>query len=1435
MKTGRIVALFLSFVLILGLFPAQTFAQEEKVYDSYYLGDFYLNATTPIPLGARFKGVVKFEYDLHVKANITASNNAVVFGGDGLSAWAGVGAALYINSSRGGSENVFYTQNARGDGNDIVHNSTLTWKNRPQSGLREGYTSYKVEQIIDTEPQGSSNPLYQIYMTPYIGGKLDESQRTLITSGSDPITGKSGWHGFRTSFSEITRVGVWTNSGTDIFITDLCAQYLEGNTAEVTVNYDFEGNIEKQKLYKWRINDTFTYNAPRIIEKDGTVYYLDSSSQDLSKTVPGEGLTINVRYTTEEKTYGSRVYYYSLDNSGEGGITYFGNVEFQKGQKGNSLHLDGSSYALLPQGILSSLNSFTITGWFKQDSLSSWARVFDFGNNTNVNMFFTPYSADGRMVFAITTGGNSGEQRVSVTSPLIDGQWYHFAITLEGSTAALYIDGKEMANNKAMTLRPSSLGNTIYNYLGKSQYSDPNFLGNIDEIQIYNYKMDLSEIRKNLKETASKVSRVEDVYIYTESPVVTLPKRVEVTYENGLVAFAKTYWEQDTVEVAEHMIVEGKVYVSGEEYSVNAYITYKDRSLVEGFKVSSDIFNLPDKIVSSIKVEAENPENLYAMLGLYRLDGKLESMSIKEFSLENEASFELSLDKPSGGGTYLAKSFIWRKNMQPISQVVQREIQANEAGFFSLGDVKLLDGIFLESQNVGAAYLKDLDMDRLIAPYYEAAGLTPKKARYGGWESMQISGHSLGHYLSAVSLFYAATGDEEFKQRLDYIIDELAYIQSEYGNGYIGGVEETPFRQVFSGNFSAEKFNLAGYWVPWYNIHKTYQGLIDAFIHGRNKKALDVVVKFANWAKTGLDNLTDAQVQRMLNCEHGGMNEVFAELYDITGNESYLELAKRFTHNEILDPLSRKQDNLTGYHANTQIPKIIGAASIYENDPDMTNYKTAAQFFWDTVVKNRSYVFGGNSISEHFEALGAETLGIKTAESCNTNNMLKLTEHLYTWEQKKEYMDYFENALFNQILGSQDPLTGNKTYFTSTLQGHYRIYGTHDNSFWCCTGTGMENPAKYAKGIYFKSGNDLYVNLFISSRLTWRDKGIVLRQESDIPYGDKLTLTVEEGNAFANIKIRKPKWLAGTPLVYVNGESVENIGNDDYITLSKQWQAGDVIEVTLPMALQKYVAKDNPNKIAFTYGPIVLAGAFGSEGLPNDTVEKETGLDSTTTYVPTLICQDDILSHIELKDEETLTFEIGPDYTSNKKAVTLKPFFAVHHEFYTVYWYLNTNPSAFEKQLNDITIDSVIPDGQQDEIGHNLQSKDSNNGYFESGGLIYRWRDAWGSSDSFFSYDMMVDPDNNNYLYVVYWGSDTPFNKNGVSYTRNFDILVDGVKVGEQTLNNNKPNSSFYVFYAIPKEVTQGKDKVTVTFRVKNANTAAGGVFEVRTTTGVIQ
>src|SRR4051794_29524206 len=505
-----------------------------------------------------------------------------------------------------------------------------------------------------------------------------------------------------------------------------------------------------------------------------------------------------------------------------------------------------------------------------------------------------------------------------------------------------------------------------------------------------------------------------------------------------------------------------------------------------------------------------------------------------------------------------------------------------KAAPFDLEDVRLLPGPFRHAMELDQKYLLALDVDRLLHTFRINAGLPSSAKPLGGWEEpkVELRGHFTGHYLSACALMFASTGDERFKARGEQVVAGLAECQRKLGSGYLSAFPEEFIDRV-------EKRRRV--WAPWYTLHKILAGLLDMDEHCGSTQALDVARKFADWVKARTDRLSDEPMQAMLGNEHGGMNEALANLYARTGDDQYLKLAGRFNHMAVLGPAADRRDTLTGLHANTQIPKFIGTARQYE----LTGkewFETASRFFWDTVVKECSYVIGGHSDGEMFPPKDrlSRALGPDTTETCNTYNMLKLTRHLFEWDPRVEYADYYERALLNHILASQNPESGMMCYYVPLRPGARKVYNSFDDAFWCCTGTGVENHAKYGDSIYFHDNNKtLFVNLFIASELNWKAKGLKLRQETNFPHeqGARLVFTCDQPVELG-VKLRHPAWAGSGFAIKVNGEpaAIESKPGG-YATIDRSWKNGDAITIDLPFSLHTEGFRDNPNRLAFLHGP----------------------------------------------------------------------------------------------------------------------------------------------------------------------------------------------------------------------------------------------------------
>ena len=546
----------------------------------------------------------------------------------------------------------------------------------------------------------------------------------------------------------------------------------------------------------------------------------------------------------------------------------------------------------------------------------------------------------------------------------------------------------------------------------------------------------------------------------------------------------------------------------------------------------------------------------------------------------------------------------------------------HQVSYFSLQDVKLLSSPFLQAQQTDLHYILALDPDRLSAPFLREAGLTPKAPSYTNWENTGLDGHIGGHYLSALSMMYAATGDTAIYQRPNYMLNELHRAQQAVGTGFIGGTPGSLqlWKEIKAGDIRAGGFSLNGKWVPLYNIHKTYAGLRDAYLYAHSDLARQMLIDLTDWMIDITSGLSDNQMQDMLRSEHGGLNETFADVAEITGDKKYLKLARRFSHKVILDPLIKNEDRLNGMHANTQIPKVIGykrVAEVSKNDKDWNHaaeWDHAARFFWNTVVNHRSVCIGGNSVREHFHPSDNFTSmlnDVQGPETCNTYNMLRLTKMLYqnsgdvdnSNKPDPRYVDYYERALYNHILSSQEPDKGGFVYFTPMRPGHYRVYSQPETSMWCCVGSGLENHTKYGEFIYAHQQDTLYVNLFIPSQLNWKEQGVTLTQETLFPDDEKVTLRIDKAaKKNLTLMIRIPEW-AGNSEGYeitINGKkhlSDIQAGTSTYLPLRRKWKKGDVITFHLPMKVSLEQIPDKKDYYAFLYGPIVLATSTGTENL----------------------------------------------------------------------------------------------------------------------------------------------------------------------------------------------------------------------------------------------
>jgi DUF1680 family protein len=532
------------------------------------------------------------------------------------------------------------------------------------------------------------------------------------------------------------------------------------------------------------------------------------------------------------------------------------------------------------------------------------------------------------------------------------------------------------------------------------------------------------------------------------------------------------------------------------------------------------------------------------------------------------------------------------------------------------GSVRLLPSLFSESVAATRRYLMRLDPGRLLHNFHQQAGLPPQGEAYGGWEGDTIAGHTLGHYLSALALMHEGSGDAECRERVDAIVAELARCQEAGGDGYVAGFTRkradgvveggrAVFDEIEQGRIEALPFRLNGSWAPFYTWHKLFAGLLDAHRCCGNDLALEVATRLAGYVERKLAPLDHAQMQQVLDCEFGGMPESLAVLSQRTGDARWLALARRFRHDRVLDPLVAGEDRLNRLHANTQIPKLLGAARGFEADGDRGD-AAAALFFWERVVHHHSYAIGGNSDREYFQAPGTlpHYITEQTCEHCNTLNMMRLSRILHGWEGQARYFDFYERALYNHVLSQQHPDGGRYTYMTPLLTGEARSHSDPEGQFWCCVGTGMESHAQYTDAIYGFRDGELLVNLYIPSTFDDPARGLSLRMESGLPDDGivRITLGPLRAGALPALRLRVPEW-AGDCRIRVNGRSVKSGMRDGYARIRRAWREGDRIEVGFPMPLRLEPCADHPTLVSLRRGPCVLAADLGPADEPWDGIE----------------------------------------------------------------------------------------------------------------------------------------------------------------------------------------------------------------------------------------
>ena len=740
-----------------------------------------------------------------------------------------------------------------------------------------------------------------------------------------------------------------------------------------------------------------------------------------------------------------------------------------------------------------------------------------------------------------------------------------------------------------------------------------------------------------------------------------------------------------------------------------------------------------------------------------------------------------------------------------------------------LKDVRLKPSVYASAVELNRHYLLQLDADRLLHNFRKYSGLDPKAPIYGGWESSTIAGHTLGHYLTALALMNAQTGCPDCRSRADYIVGELALAQAKRGTGYVGAMQrrrkdgtisdgEEIFPEIMRGDIRSSGFDLNGAWSPLYTVHKLLAGLLDVHAGWGNRQALQVATGLGQYFERLFAALDDAQMQQVLACEYGGLNEAFAQLYAETGNKNWLRIAERLYDRKVLGPLAAGVDDLANIHSNTQIPKIIGLARIHELGGAPDNARTA-RFFWDRVTNHHSFVIGGNGDREYFFEPDAISTHVteQTCEHCATYNMLKLTEHLFAWGPDGALMDYYERAHLNHVMAAHNPRTGGFTYMMPLMTAARRDWSDpKDDPFWCCVGTGMESHSKHGVAIFSQGGDALLVNLYIPSRAQWARRGAAIDLDTRYPFEPEVRLTLSQLRRPGRfpIALRIPGWAADKAEIKVNGQKIEASLERGYALIDRSWKSGDRIELSLPLELRLESTPDDKNMIAIVRGPMVLAGDLGPAASDWKSAD------------PALVGTDLVASMVAEDPARGIYRSSGIAQPSDLRFV---PFFSQYERRSAVYFKRFTpaqwkdQQAAFlaeqehQRDLAARSVDVMHLGEMQPERDHGLVSDNSYP-------VTYRWhngRDA--RSGGFFEFTMKTRP-GPLVLQATYWGDERP---------RDFDILIDNVKVATQHLDKIRPGEFFDVDYSLPEALTEGKGSIKVRFAPHDENTA-GPVFAVR-------
>ena len=730
-----------------------------------------------------------------------------------------------------------------------------------------------------------------------------------------------------------------------------------------------------------------------------------------------------------------------------------------------------------------------------------------------------------------------------------------------------------------------------------------------------------------------------------------------------------------------------------------------------------------------------------------------------------------------------------------------------------LQNVRLKPSLFLDSLLANRRYLFELEPDRLLHNFLFYAGLEPKGKVYGGWESDTIAGHTLGHYLSALSKLYAQTGDAEAKKRIDYIVAELARAQAQDKDGYVGGFTRKTddgrieggkrvMEDVRRGIINGSPFNLNGSWSPLYTQHKLFAGLLDADAMAASGQAMEVLLPMAAYFAGVFAALDEEQMQKLLDTEFGGLNESFVELGARSGDPRWTAVGRRLRHEKIVAPATAGKDDLPHRHANTQIPKFIGEARLFEVNGDAAS-AAAARFFWETVTTHYSYVNGGNADREYFQQADsiAEFLTEQTCEHCNSYNMLKLTRHLYRWAPRAGYFDYYERTLYNHTMAAQHPATGLFTYMMPMIAGGERAWSDKFDSFWCCVGTGMEAHAQFGDSIFWQGAQTLHVNLYIPSALDWKERDFALDLDSGVPGNGKVRLQIRRAGAKAprRLALRVPAWSEGRFELRVNGAARKDKAVDGYLVLERSWKPGDVVEIEFATPLRLEQAAGDPNTVAVMRGPLALAADLGPAGEPYDAPDPALVADASP-----------LAGFAELPEPGTFLAR-----TSQPEGLTFVPFFAQYDRRCALYlkrmspaqWARESERRAQAKAESDAlearSVDMIRFGDKASEEAHKLRSEMSFDGEYRR----RKCRDIRGKG--FVEFEMKGS-DKPLLLRLRFWGSDKG----------RFNVVVNGKPAAEVRVERGQVIDFVDHDYPLPAELTRGAKVLKFRFDPQKGDTA---------------